>query len=33
MEQETQIIEQLRQLQIVMHRVAFQGFKEHSSYR
>lgn len=33
MEQETRIIEQLRQLQAVMHRMAFQSFKEHSSYR
>ena len=33
MAQETKIIEQLRQLQVVMHRTAFQSFKEHSSYR
>lgn len=33
MEQESKIIEQLRQLQIVMHRTAFQNFKDHSAYR
>lgn len=33
MEQEARIVEQLRQLQAVMHRRAFQNFKDHSSYR
>ena len=33
MEQETKIIEQLRQLQAVMHRRAFHNFKDHSAYR
>lgn len=33
MEQEARIIEQLRQLQAVMHRRAFQNFKDHSCYR
>lgn len=33
MEKETKIIEQLRQLQAVMHRKAFQSFKDHSCYR
>ncbi len=32
-EQESKIIEQLRQLQAVMHRRAFQNFKDHSAYR
>ena len=33
MVQEDKIIEQLRQLQVVMHRAAFQNFKDHSAYR
>lgn len=33
MDREIRIIEQLRQLQTVMHRAAFQNFKDHSSYR
>lgn len=33
MERESKIIEQLRQLQIVMLRTAFQNFKDHSAYR
>ena len=33
MKREAQIIEQLRQLQAVMHRAAFQNFKDHSAYR
>lgn len=33
MDQETKIIEQLRQLQVVMQRTAFQNFKDHSAYR
>ncbi len=33
MEQEGKIIEQLRQLQAVMHRRAFHNFKDHSAYR
>ena len=33
MEQESKIIEQLRQLQAVMHRRAFQKFKDYSAYR
>ena len=33
MDRESQIIDQLRQLQVVMHRAAFQNFKDHSAYR
>ena len=33
MEREIRIIEQLRQLQAVMHRAAFQNYKDHSTYR
>ena len=33
MDQEAKIIEQLRQLQVIMHRAAFQNFKDHSAYR
>lgn len=33
MDQEGKIIEQLRQLQVVMQRTAFQNFKDHSAYR
>lgn len=33
MERESQIIDQLRRLQTVMHRTAFQSFREHSAYR
>ena len=33
MAQEAKIIEQLRQLQGIMHRRAFQSFKDHSAYR
>ncbi len=33
MDKKLEIIEQLRQVQVVMHRTAFRGHKEHSSYR
>lgn len=33
MEDKVNVIEQLRQLQVVMHRAAFRGSREHSSYR
>lgn len=33
MDQEAKIIEQLRQLQVVMQQTAFQNFKDHSTYR
>ena len=33
MDREAKIVEQLRQLQVVMQRTAFQNFKDHSAYR
>ena len=33
MDRKQEIIEQLRQLQVLMHRMAFHGFQQHSTYR
>lgn len=33
MESESKIMDQLRQLQTIMHRTAFQNFKDHSAYQ